>query len=60
MTTSERPKFFYLFREGDDIKIRHMTDADAVKLLDEGHQFLDKAQNTLVEAEETRLLWLSK
>jgi hypothetical protein len=60
MNTSERPTFFYLFRDGDDIKIRKMTDVKALELREGGQEFLDKAQNTLAEAEHVRLLWLSK
>jgi hypothetical protein len=50
--------FFYLFREGDDIKIHRMTEVEAMKLRDKGQRFLDKAQETLAEAEHLRSVWL--
>ena len=51
-------RFFYLFREGDDIKIHRMKEVEAMKLRDKGQRFLDKAQETLAEAEHLRSVWL--
>jgi hypothetical protein len=54
----EQPSFFYLFPEGDDIKIHRMTEVEAMKLRDKSQRFLDKAQETLTEAEHLRSVWL--
>ena len=55
MNPFERPAFFYLFRKGDDIEIRKMTDTEAAKLWDQGTRWLDVAKKTLSEAQQLRL-----
>jgi hypothetical protein len=60
MNTTERPSFFYVLPMGNDFEIREMTDVEAVRLWDRGQRFVDKGQKTLAEAEQIRLLWLSK
>jgi exonuclease VII small subunit len=60
MNPSARPSYFYVFPKGSDFEIREMTDEEAVKLWDRGQRFVDKGRKTLAEAEQVKLIWLSK
>jgi hypothetical protein len=55
MDSSERSRVFYLFRGGDDIKIREMTDAEADKLHRQGQRWLDMPKRTWLEAHTLRM-----
>jgi hypothetical protein len=54
MDAPERPKYFYLFPEGKDIKIREMTDMQADKLLKQGKSWIGIPKKTRSDAEALR------
>jgi len=56
MNSSERPTLFYLFRIGDDIEIKAMTDVEADSLWKQGKRWLDIPQKTRSDAEKLRVL----
>jgi hypothetical protein len=60
MSTVDRPTLFYLFPKGHDIEIAEFTDADAAKLWKQGYRWLDLPKRTLPEAEQLKLLLLSR
>jgi hypothetical protein len=60
MNSPKRPTLFYLFPEGNDFKIRPMTDVEAVALRDKGKLWVDVPQKTLADAEELRALYIAQ
>ncbi len=56
MTESKSRFHFYLFRNGTNIVIRELTEAEAAKLWDRNMRWLDIPRNTLADAEQLRLL----
>ena len=55
MNSVKRLTLFYLFRNGNDIEIRGMTDAEALTLWEQGQRWLDMPKKTFPEAQQLRL-----
>jgi hypothetical protein len=60
MSVPNRPKYFYLFKEANDIVIHEMTDADAAELWKQGKYWEDMPQKTAEQATALRLELLTQ
>ena len=60
MHETDRAIFYYLYRVGNEVVIRELSDQQALDLRAKGIQWLGVGQKSRVQAEQMRLKLLSK